>query len=347
MESSELIHFSCNNIHFVVSKNYRFIKVLRYFKFSCVVLAEDTSLQRNTAIKNYPHIAYKPHELKYFLTGLLSSKILSHENIRNLYSISSSSSTFYKYQEYLETNFRSILNSTQVLTEDHTRYFIFQLFKVAFYLHSARLIHYSIIPEKVLLNSDCLLKLSSPCSPINFKKDCIKEFDVNSITQGTWYTAPELLLACEPTEAVDIWSIGCIMLECILRKPVFPFNNHGLMIKEILGFIGTPNDASFIKSQDAKNFFQEVQWKERIKWEEVCGNESPEALDLLDKVFQINPGERISAKTALRHPYFREIFEEGVDEVLFGGDLKEIYEVDAMTQEELLEKIHEFARTFN
>ncbi len=41
-----------------------------------------------------------------------------------------------------------------------------------------------------------------------------------------WYRAPELLLGfTDYTEAVDIWSIGCLIAEMILKKSIFPGNN--------------------------------------------------------------------------------------------------------------------------
>ncbi len=38
-----------------------------------------------------------------------------------------------------------------------------------------------------------------------------------------WYRAPELLLSCDVySGAIDVWSVGCILAELLLRKPFFP-----------------------------------------------------------------------------------------------------------------------------
>lgn len=38
-----------------------------------------------------------------------------------------------------------------------------------------------------------------------------------------WYRAPELLLKySDYTAAIDVWSVGCIFLELMNRKPLFP-----------------------------------------------------------------------------------------------------------------------------
>ena len=43
-----------------------------------------------------------------------------------------------------------------------------------------------------------------------------------------WYRCPELLLSPNRPydEAIDLWSIGCILAELLRRKPLFPGKSH-------------------------------------------------------------------------------------------------------------------------
>lgn len=42
-----------------------------------------------------------------------------------------------------------------------------------------------------------------------------------------WYRAPELLLnTSEYTAAIDIWSVGCILMEILRREPLFPGKDY-------------------------------------------------------------------------------------------------------------------------
>lgn len=46
--------------------------------------------------------------------------------------------------------------------------------------------------------------------------------DMTEYVATRWYRAPEIILSWkEYSKAIDIWSIGCILAELMLRKPIF------------------------------------------------------------------------------------------------------------------------------
>jgi len=57
-----------------------------------------------------------------------------------------------------------------------------------------------------------------------------------------WYRAPEVLLGqSHYTSAVDIWSIGCIFIECFTKRPFFLGNGYEIeQIFQIFTVLGTP-----------------------------------------------------------------------------------------------------------
>lgn len=54
-----------------------------------------------------------------------------------------------------------------------------------------------------------------------------------------WYRAPELLLGQEKyTPQVDMWSVGCIMGEILLRRPLFDGRNETETLNKIFKLCG-------------------------------------------------------------------------------------------------------------
>jgi cyclin-dependent kinase 7 len=61
-----------------------------------------------------------------------------------------------------------------------------------------------------------------------------------------WYRAPELLFGARDYEsAVDIWSIGCIFAELMLRTPYLPGDGEIQQLDLIFKALGTPTEADW------------------------------------------------------------------------------------------------------
>ena len=57
-----------------------------------------------------------------------------------------------------------------------------------------------------------------------------------------WYRAPEILLGSNKyTKAVDMWSMGCILAELILGKPVFPGTSTLNQLDRVMEVTGRPS----------------------------------------------------------------------------------------------------------
>ena len=89
-------------------------------------------------------------------------------------------------------------------------------------MHSAQLLHRDLKPSNLLLNSECHVKVadfglarsldSKDAAPI-----------LTDYVATRWYRAPEILLGSNRyTKGVDMWSLGCILAELLMGKPVFP-----------------------------------------------------------------------------------------------------------------------------
>jgi serine/threonine protein kinase len=67
-------------------------------------------------------------------------------------------------------------------------------------------------------------------------------FDVRFVSPR-WYRPPELLFGCRYySTAVDIWSVGCIFAELMLRTPYLPGESDMDQLKTIFRALGTPTE---------------------------------------------------------------------------------------------------------
>lgn len=63
----------------------------------------------------------------------------------------------------------------------------------------------------------------------------------NTYIVSRYYRAPELLYGIEYSKSIDIWSIGCILVELIIDSPLFPGKFQQDMVYKIAEVIGIPN----------------------------------------------------------------------------------------------------------
>lgn len=131
-----------------------------------------------------------------------------------------------------------------------------------------------------------------------------------------FYRAPELMLgATEYTTSIDIWSMGCVLGELLLGKPLFAGDTSVDQLVKIIQILGTPS-RSQMKSMNPNYTefrFPDVRPKD---WSSVfsAGNNSnvtDDALDLLDLLLKYEPGERLAAYESLGHRFFDPLRQQG------------------------------------
>ena len=119
------------------------------------------------------------------------------------------------------------------------------------------------------------------------------------------YRSPELLFnALYYGAGVDMWAVGCMFAELMLRHPLFPGISTLDQLAKIFNILGTPTEASWSHAKLLPTYAQ-FEPREPLQLKDIFGTSfGSEALDILEKMFTINPQHRISAAAALQHPFF-------------------------------------------
>lgn len=306
---------------FCIDRKYNDLKIIGKGSFGVVVSAVDESSGRKVAIKKispcFKHLSDAKHVLREIR---LMRHMGRHENIVTLLALSvrESADEIYIFMDLLDSDMHRVLQSKQVLTENHFRHFTFQLLSGVKYLHDNRIIHRDLKPGNLLLNRDCKLRITDfglarerPCGfdALN-PDDGPIELAMTEHVVTRWYRPPELMLCPDGlyTYAVDLWSCGCILGEMLGRTPIFPGKNFVHQLSLIFDVIGYPRsaDVAHIRNAQAKKFLESQKKKTRAKFSLLYPNASPEAIDLLDSLLVFVPEERLSVDDALNSAFLKD-----------------------------------------
>jgi dual-specificity kinase len=213
---------------------------------------------------------------------------------------------------------------------EHTRKLAYNLLSSIKFLHSIELVHTDLKPENILfVNSDYYLDdrnnkvpYSTDIRVIDFGSATYENQHHTSIISTRHYRAPEVILGLGWSYPADIWSIGCIIVELYTGDAMFQTHEnreHLALMQKIIGQLPpsmTNRDRKYFDSQGKLRWPQLASSKQSESFVEqakpltvLCDAHNRSTsndlfYDLISKMLQFEPRDRLTAKECLEHEFF-------------------------------------------
>ncbi|KAK9495173.1 kinase-like domain-containing protein [Lipomyces doorenjongii] len=252
-------------------------------------------------------------------------KQLSHKNVIPLLEMSIERAVWdkntkrrgqiYMVTPYMDHDLAGLLENPHVsFSIAQIKCYMIQLLKGTKYLHDNRILHRDMKAANLLIDNRGVLKVADFGLARKFEEDppvagsngaglARREYTNCVVTR--WYRPPELLLGERRyTSAIDLWGVGCILGEMYRHKPILAGNSDLDQIRRIFQLCGSPTqetmpgwdrlpDAGTIKLYDFPRTLES-------EYDEL----GPQGVSLLSDLLTLDPCRRITAVSALSHPYF-------------------------------------------
>ncbi|TVU50355.1 hypothetical protein EJB05_01724, partial [Eragrostis curvula] len=218
------------------------------------------------------------------------------------------------------------------LRERTVRSLMWQLLTGARYMHQRLVVHRDIKPGNILFDGNKNVKICDLGLAL-FTKLPPPYAQVGTLP----YMAPEMLLGkTDYDERVDTWSLGCVMAELILRRPLFESDYDDDSDEEEVGqlvaifdVLGVPDGRTWrgfkslpLAAEVTKKLHKKQRRKNRLRDMFPEETLSKEGFEVLSGLLTSNPNKRLTASAALKMPWFN--FSKVVEELSLPQKNKEM-----------------------
>lgn len=274
-------------------------------QFAIVYKARDTIIPRIVAVKKIKIGSREEARDGINRTALREIKLLhelQHENVIGLLDVFGHKSNVSLVFDFMDTDLEIIIKDPKiVLTPANIKAYMIMTIKGLEYLHLNWILHRDLKPNNLLVNSAGVLKIGD-FGLAKFFGSPNRIYTHQVVTR--WYRCPELLFGAKQYgTGVDMWAVGCILAELLLRCPFLPGESDLDQLTRIFQTLGTPTEETW---PDIKLLPDYMQFKifPAMPLGHIFSAASDDLLFLADKLLALYPAHRCTCTEALKLPYF-------------------------------------------
>lgn len=267
----------------------------------CVVWSgKSKETDSSYAIKVVDRTAMDQSEDATVLNEVSLLKSLRHPNIVKLFDFFETPERFYIVMQKCSGDVLDRVVGLKRYTESDARQLANGLIKGVKYLHERKIAHRDLKPQNLLLeNSDD--NTSVKICDFGFAKRVHVPQSLTTLCGSKHYVAPELLKNHPYDESADMWSVGVIVY--FLLSGYLPFN-----------------------ARDQQDLFQLIRLGKYNFESKYWAGISDEAMDLIERLLEVDPASRVTAKDALESDWIQGLDDEALLEHELRGSLAGITE---------------------
>ncbi|CAB3410832.1 unnamed protein product [Caenorhabditis bovis] len=291
-----------------MSKRYETIKHLGEGQFANVYLAKDFETGEVVAIKKIKLGSREEAKDGINRTALREIKLLKeiqHDNIIGLRDVIGHRTSIQLVFDFMETDLEQVVKDHSIiLMPAHIKNITMQTLLGLEFLHAHWILHRDLKPNNLLMNNMGRVKLAD-FGLARFFGSPNKVYTHQVVTR--WYRAPELLYGARSYgTGIDIWSIGCIVAELLLRSPIFPGDSDIDQLVKIYNVLGEPTEELWPAMTNLPSYVViKPQNETPPEMTFIFSAAGPDLIDLLKAMLTFDPIKRCTTTQALHMDYFK------------------------------------------
>lgn len=286
-------------------RRYEKIKFLGEGQFATVYKARDVDTDTIVAVKKIKVGSQAEIKDGINRTALREIKLLQevhHPNVLGLLDVFGYKSNISLVFDFMDTDLEVIIKDTSiVLTAPNIKAYLLMTLLGLEHLHLSWILHRDLKPNNLLVNSQGVLKIAD----FGLAKMYGSPNRLNTHQVVTrWYRAPELLFGARHYGVgVDMWAVGCILAELLLRVPFLPGESDLDQLTRIFQTLGTPTEETWPGVTGLQDYIQFKTFP-GMPLKHIFTAAGDDLLDLITALLSVNPVYRVNCTQALQMPYF-------------------------------------------